>query len=139
MADFFQLTPNGLYEQNPAKGGICSIIDVVFSAAAATNNQQIIAGIPAVAGVSPAKAIMVISGNIRNVGAANQAITFKSGNAGTNLRAYEIPSNAVVNPNVYLPFDMAGHFRTASGIGLFVDNPGAAIITISLTYITYAT
>lgn len=126
--------PLGIFEQRSDKGGVCIVKDVVFSAAGATNNQQVIAAIAAVAGSSPAKQIVVLHGTMRSAGALG-AITFKSASGGTNLCAYEIPANTVATPNVQIGPIQWGVFRTVAGQGLFVDNTSADVVTISLSYI----
>jgi hypothetical protein len=111
--------------------GVCGIIDIVFSANGATNNQQVVA---AVSG----KIILVLSGNLRSSNAAaSQQLTFKSASGGTNKRSYQVPASIAATPNVEIPWSPFGAFRTAVGEGLFCDNAGADPITISLTYIPY--
>lgn len=111
--------------------GVSPIYDVVFPAAAATINQQIVA---ATAGL----VIMVISGNLKSASAVNNApIDFTSNAAGQLLRAYHIPNNAVATPNVNLEYNPVGIFRTLPGQGLFVNTYGPDAIIISLSYIIY--
>lgn len=126
MTPYFRLWPNKMFEDAQ---GVCSVTDVVFSAAGATNNQQVVA---AVSG----KVILVLSGNLRSTNAIG-SLTFKSASGGTSKRAYQVPVNTVATPNIEIPWSPFGAFRTNSGEGLFVDNSGADPITISLTYITY--
>lgn len=119
--------PAGLFEQNPNKGGVCEVKDVLFSATGATNNQQIIAAVTG-------KKIVVLHGTMRSAG-IQSAITFKSASGGTNKAAYEVPATTVATPNVKIGGEVWGAFRTNTGEGLFCDNSAAVTVTISLTYI----
>lgn len=112
------------YESVDGVQRICEVKDVVYVAAAATNDQQVIA---AVSG----KKIFVLSGTLGSAGAAGAA-TFKSATAGTNKHGWYFPAN----PGIVEMIPQAwGVFNTNSGEGLFVDNTSVALLVISLRYI----
>ena len=120
-----QYDPTGIFEQNPAKGGVNEIKDSpVFTAIAATNNQQVIA---AVAG----RSLLILGGTLTPLGAAG-VCTFKSATGGTLKHAY--PVHAAPGEKE-LPIPPWGNFSTNSGEGLFVDNTSVANVVISLRYI----
>lgn len=106
---------------------VCEVKDAFLQATAATNNQSLIAAVTG-------KKIVVISLALHSLGAAGH-IVFKSGNAGTNLRSYLAPVNTSASPMIQEPLNFAGIFRTASGIGLFLDNNSAAAVNVACSYI----
>ena len=105
----------------------CEVKDVLFSAAAATNNQSVIAAVTG-------KKIVVLHGTMRSANVQG-TVSFKSASGGTNKKAYTIPVVTAATPNVEILPVPWGAFRTNTGEGLFVDTTGADPITISLTYI----
>ena len=119
--------PTAIFEQNPDKNGVCPCKSVVITLAGATNNQL---GITAVTG----KSIFVLSGNLMSAG-VDSFVTFKSASGGTNLYACQVPANTDDPKNEKIPAQAWGAFHTESGQGLYVDNSGAATVTVSLRYI----
>lgn len=122
-----QYDPTGIFEENPAKGGVCEVKDVVFSALAATANQSVITAVAS-------KKIVVLHGTIRSTNAQG-TVSFKSASGGTNKKSYTIPVVTAATPNVEILPVPWGAFRTNTGEGLFVDTTGADPIAISITYI----
>lgn len=127
MTNSIIYNPLCIFEQNPDKKGVCVPKTIVFTAAAATNDQSILA---AITGTS----FLVLSGNIRS-GGATGAVTFKSASAGTNLYACQYPANTDNPKNEKLEPQPWGVFHTIISQGLFVDNSGVNIVTISLRYL----
>lgn len=118
------------------KGQVCPLLAVANAAIAVANNTQIIAAIPAVAGVSAAKVIRVMGWSLQSTGAGFPSILFKSNSAGTALTApIFIPSNAA-GLSDRLPIIDTGYFETSAGHGLFVDVT-VATINSTIFYITY--
>lgn len=122
--------PNVIFEQTETKGGTCTIEQVQFDLLAATNNQEVISA-------TALKNIRVISANHVSAGIASDLV-YKSATGGTRKYVLRVPINTSSSPNVTLPEAMTGHFETETGQGLFVDNVGAVVVSISLRYIKYA-
>jgi hypothetical protein len=122
--------PTAIFEQNPSKGGVCPVKQVVVTLASATANQTVVA---AVAG----KSILVLDLNCYSQGAAS-TVTLKNGSGGTVKRAYYVPANTLQDPNVIVPPTAWGLAKTDLGVGLFADTTGAAAVVISLNYIEVA-
>ena len=123
-----EIFPSHIFSEKQGKG-VIEILDVQLSATAATNNQQLIAGVAN-------KRIMVLSLSATSDGVAG-LLTFKSASAGTNKRSYTVPANTVATPNLQEPLNTTGIFRTATGQGVFVDNAGAAVIHVAVSYVVY--
>lgn len=122
--------PLGIFEQNPAKGGVCIPKEVVVTLTAATANQTVIAAVTS-------KYIIVLEGNLYSEGGAS-TVNFINGSGGAGLKKYYVPANTLANPNVQLPRVEWGLMRTSSGTGLFASTSGAAAVVVSLTYIEVA-
>lgn len=106
---------------------VCEVKDAFLQIAGAAVNQTLVTAVTA-------KKIVVLSLALHSTGAAGH-IVFKSGNAGTNLRSYLAPINTSASPMIQEPLNFSGIFRTASGIGLFIDNNSAAICNVAVSYI----
>lgn len=123
------INPGRVFEQNFEKGGVCIVKDRVLAAVAATNNQLVVT---AVSG----KALMVIGGIFYSAGIAT-TLLFKSASGGASRYNVQVPVNTAATPNVFLPFNEAGYFRTVVGEGIYVDNTAAVVANISINYIEY--
>ena len=122
-----QYDPLGIFEQNPAKGGVCQVKTVAVTLLAATANQTVIAAVTG-------KSIVVLEGNLYSQGVA-ASIGFLDGSGGTVLKRYYLPANTLAQPNVQMPPTVWGLLKTTSGTGLFASTAGAAAVDVSLTYI----
>jgi hypothetical protein len=119
--------PLGIFEQNPAKGGVCELKEKVVTLTAATANQTVVAAVTG-------KSIVVLEGNLYSEGTA-ATVNFLNGSGGSGLKKYYIPANTLAEPNVQLPRVEWGLMRTTAGTGLFATTSGGAAVVVSITYI----
>lgn len=126
-----QYDPLAIFEQNPAKGGVCSIKQVVVGYGAGTNNNSVVAAVTG-------KFIRCISLKVVSAAAAATSVLFKNGVAGTAIvNAFPVIANNVAIPNgfVYLEPNILGHFDNASGDSVVVDVAAGAGVEINFRYI----
>lgn len=125
--------PIGLFEQNPAKGGVCTVKQSVVGYAAGTNNNAVVS---AVTGYK----IRCVSLKVVSIAAAATSVLFKNGVAGTAIaNAMPVIANNVAIPNgfLYLPDSILGHFDNATSDSVVVDVAAGAGVEICFRYIEF--
>lgn len=126
-----QYDPLGIFEQNPAKGGVCEIKQAYLSTAAGSVNQTLAAGVSG-------KKLRCIALRITSVTTAATVVTIK--NAGTGLpmtNPFPVPANNAVLANgfVHLEPNVLGHFESDLADTIYVDTAAGAGALIYFRYI----
>ncbi len=128
-----QYNPTGIFEQNPAKDGVCEIKQVYLLTTAGTNNITLVGGVGG-------KKLRCIALRIMSNAAAATFVTIK--NAGTGLamtNAFPVPANNAVLTNgfVHLEPNPLGHFESDLADTIYVDTAAGAGAQIYFRYIEF--
>ena len=124
-----QYDPNGIFEQNPSKGGVCEIKSAFARSLVAWADASLIAAVPG-------KKIRVVSFAVSQWNSAANGMFFSSKPSGVGVQIYPQISLPAANSQEIQGLNWAGWFETVAGEGLTVSSLLAGI-DVQVRYIEY--
>ena len=124
----YQYDPNGIFEQNPAKGGVCTIKGSLGQPAAAAVDSNLVTAISG-------KVIRVVSVLAAGLTAAT-TLTFNTNPAGAGAGVAITPRFYVINTaNFILANNELGWFETTVSQGLTCTIGAGSAVDVQIRYI----